>query len=137
MQTFLIASFSLSLDQVSKAAATRSFNEQPLSLGRFVQLKVTRSVARTRLTHVMLIIWPMAAASILVLMITGPYFDSTIAGVGLGLALGGAAGNLLDRVRSGRITDFIAVGWWPVFNVADIAIVLGLSMAFVPELTVL
>jgi signal peptidase II len=85
----------------------------------------------------MLIIWPMAAASILVLMITGPYFDSTIAGVGLGLALGGAAGNLLDRVRSGRITDFIAVGWWPVFNVADIAIVLGLSMAFVPELTVL
>ncbi len=45
--------------------------------------------------------------------------------IGLGLELGGAIGNLIDRVRLGEVTDFIDVGAWPVFNVADSAIVVG------------
>ena len=44
----------------------------------------------------------------------------------LGLQLGGALGNLVDRVSMGYVTDFIALGFWPVFNVADISIVVGL-----------
>ena len=43
----------------------------------------------------------------------------------LGLQLGGAAGNLIDRLYSGRVTDFIDIGMWPVFNLADSAIVIG------------
>jgi signal peptidase II len=43
----------------------------------------------------------------------------------LALMLGGAAGNLLDRVRSGFVVDFIALPWWPTFNLADAAIVCG------------
>ena len=43
----------------------------------------------------------------------------------LGLQLGGATGNLLDRVRNGYVFDFIDLTWWPVFNVADSAIVVG------------
>ena len=43
----------------------------------------------------------------------------------LGMMLGGAAGNLLDRIRFGHVFDFIDLGWWPVFNVADSAIVVG------------
>ena len=47
-------------------------------------------------------------------------------GVSLGLELGGAAGNLLDRIVYGRVVDFIDVRVWPfVFNVADSAIVVG------------
>jgi signal peptidase II len=42
-----------------------------------------------------------------------------------GLLLGGAAGNLLDRLRDGSVTDFIKFPHWPAFNVADIAITLG------------
>jgi signal peptidase II len=42
-----------------------------------------------------------------------------------GMLLGGAAGNLIDRVRSGAVTDFIKLPHWPAFNVADIAITLG------------
>jgi len=42
-----------------------------------------------------------------------------------GLLLGGAAGNLLDRVREGYVTDFVKLPRWPAFNVADIAITLG------------
>jgi signal peptidase II len=47
---------------------------------------------------------------------------------GLGLQLGGAVGNLLDRVRVGMVTDFLDFGFWPVFNVADIAIVGGAGL---------
>ena len=50
---------------------------------------------------------------------------STLLKVGLGLDLGGAIGNLIDRVRLGEVTDFIDFGAWPVFNLADSAIVVG------------
>ena len=46
----------------------------------------------------------------------------------LGLQLGGAAGNLLDRVREGHVVDFILVPRWPVFNLADSAIVCGVAL---------
>ncbi len=42
-----------------------------------------------------------------------------------GMMAGGAAGNLLDRYRQGHVVDFIDFRFWPVFNVADIAIVMG------------
>lgn len=51
--------------------------------------------------------------------------------VGLGLVLGGAMGNLIDRIfrapgpLRGHVVDFVSVGWWPVFNVADSAVVCG------------
>lgn len=46
----------------------------------------------------------------------------------LGLQLGGAIGNLLDRVRLGHVTDFVDLRVWPVFNVADSAIVVGVGL---------
>jgi signal peptidase II len=50
----------------------------------------------------------------------------------LGLQLGGALGNLIDRVRQGYVVDFVDFGyhsnWWPVFNVADSAIVIGVGL---------
>ena len=46
----------------------------------------------------------------------------------IGLQLGGAFGNLLDRLRTGAVVDFIDVGWWPTFNVADSSIVVGIAL---------
>ena len=46
----------------------------------------------------------------------------------IGLQLGGAVGNLIDRVRSGEVVDFIRLGWWPIFNVADSSIVVGVTL---------
>ena len=46
-------------------------------------------------------------------------------GLGTGLVAGGAVGNLIDRLRSGYVVDFVAVGPWPNFNVADAAISVG------------
>jgi signal peptidase II len=51
--------------------------------------------------------------------------ESTLLKAGLGLDLGGAVGNLIDRLRFGEVTDFIDFGFWPVFNVADSAVVIG------------
>lgn len=53
--------------------------------------------------------------------------DAMIA-AGIGAALGGAAGNLVDRFRHGAIVDFIAIGRWPSFNFADVAIVGGIGL---------
>ena len=48
---------------------------------------------------------------------------------GFALVVGGALGNIIDRVRQGAVTDFLDLYWrdwhWPTFNVADIAITLG------------
>ena len=45
----------------------------------------------------------------------------------IGLQLGGAFGNLFDRIAFGAVTDFIHVGWWPIFNIADSSICVGMA----------
>ncbi len=51
-----------------------------------------------------------------------------------GLLIGGATGNLLDRVREGSVTDFVDLPLWPAFNVADMAITVGvLALLYVLE----
>lgn len=54
-----------------------------------------------------------------------PSLDNRLAWVGLSLVLGGTVGNLIDRLRLGYVTDFIDFGFWPVFNLADSAVVVG------------
>jgi signal peptidase II len=69
-----------------------------------------------------------AVISIAVFLIYLRYIPlkSALLKIGLGLDFGGAIGNLIDRLRfGGRVTDFIDIGPWPVFNVADMSIVVG------------
>ena len=54
-----------------------------------------------------------------------------LTGAALGLLIGGAAGNLLDRLVRGYVFDFIDVGFWPVFNLADCAITVGIGLLIV------
>ncbi|MBK7215860.1 MAG: signal peptidase II [Candidatus Promineofilum sp.] len=62
------------------------------------------------------------------------YFNLTLPGnqwairVALGLQLGGALGNLIDRLRQGHVTDFIDTGPWYIWNLADLAIVSGVIL---------
>ncbi|NLG87256.1 MAG: signal peptidase II [Firmicutes bacterium] len=49
----------------------------------------------------------------------------------MALVLGGAVGNLIDRLRFGYVVDFLDFRIWPVFNVADIAIVSGVGLLFI------
>lgn len=63
---------------------------------------------------------------ILVLIYRSQPHPSNWLRLSLALQLGGAFGNLIDRVRLGYVTDFIDIGPWPVFNLADASIVTGL-----------
>jgi len=46
----------------------------------------------------------------------------------LGLQLGGAMGNLLDRILRQYVVDFVDIGFWPIFNIADLSIVIGVTV---------
>ena len=54
--------------------------------------------------------------------------------LGCGLILGGAAGNLLDRLSSGEVTDYIHFSFWYIFNAADAAIVVGVGLLLLSAL---
>jgi signal peptidase II len=51
-----------------------------------------------------------------------------IVGAAVGLLTGGAVGNVIDRLRLGYVIDFVAVGSWPTFNLADSAITVGIVL---------
>ena len=57
-----------------------------------------------------------------------PFLNNRRGKVALGLVLGGAVGNLIDRIYRGSVTDFIDFSFWPAFNIADSAIVIGTIM---------
>lgn len=80
----------------------------------------------------LVLVWLTALGSAIALYESGAYFHNQAALVGIGAAFGGAAGNLLDILRRRGVTDFIDLGWWPAFNVADAAILGGLALAFWP-----
>jgi signal peptidase II len=53
------------------------------------------------------------------------------AAIVIGLILGGTVGNGYDRLLRGEVTDFIDVHWWPVFNIADSAVSVGVALLVV------
>lgn len=57
-----------------------------------------------------------------------PGFAHPLMRAGLALMLGGAIGNLIDRVANGRVVDFLEVPHWPAFNLADSAITIGVLL---------
>ena len=54
-----------------------------------------------------------------------PFLDNVLGKLALGLVLGGTVGNLIDRLCLGYVTDFIDIGIWPAFNIADSAVTVG------------
>jgi signal peptidase II len=67
-----------------------------------------------------------AVAIVLWMLLAGQASRLTI--LGCGLILGGAAGNLLDRLTTGEVTDFVHFSFWYVFNAADAAITVGVAV---------
>jgi signal peptidase II len=72
-----------------------------------------------------LVVVAVAAALAGLVVFFALHADRPLVWLPTGLLLGGAVGNVLDRVRDGAVTDFLKLPHWPAFNVADIAITAG------------
>ena len=57
-----------------------------------------------------------------------PFLDTKLSRLALGLVLGGTIGNLVDRLRFRYVTDFLDIGIWPTFNIADSAVTVGVIL---------
>ncbi len=76
--------------------------------------------------------WLSVGAGLVLLLLAFTYqyllpAESTWVTIAVGMIFGGGLSNLLDRIRQGYVVDFIQFGWWPVFNLADGAITLGIA----------
>ena len=76
----------------------------------------------------LVLLWGAAVVGTFLVIAYVPALQAPAAQAGLGAALGGATGNLVDLLRRGAVVDFIDLRVWPVFNVADAAIVLGVAV---------
>jgi signal peptidase II len=127
----------VALDQASKWLVRRAADDLPLEMGWGFGFRLLSNsgVSFGRLTgSADLVLAAVAALAVVVLVVllVGPSRYR----LGLGLLLGGAVGNLIDRVRFGAVVDFIDVPWWPTFNLADAAIVAGVALILVEVLRV-
>ena len=133
-QTLFVTAFvAYGLDRVSKILAEASLPGHPIDLiPGAVTLRYTTnsggafSVGQSAPWFFV----GVSAIVAVVILVTAFRHTSRVVGVSLGLVLGGALGNLTDRaIRApgmrGRVVDFIDLHVWPVFNLADSAIVIG------------
>ena len=130
------AGFVLALDQASKKLVLERFGQAPRSqppIGWKPRLRplLSKTLAQgfVHNGHTLLILWSLAAVGTILLICYAPPLQSWTARAGLGAALGGATGNLIDQLRRGAVLDFIDLRIWPVFNLADTFIVVGLGVA--------
>lgn len=121
------------VDQSSKLTVEKRLGE-PVFCGPLLKIRKVhhheRRYQRTVFRRVVSLIWCFAFVSAVGLQVSGLWLRDPVAVLGVGCALGGAAGNLADILRRRHIVDFIDLGWWPVFNFADVVIVGGLALGF-------
>ncbi len=73
----------------------------------------------------LLVVTSVLGVAALMVYLFNPGFAHPLVRLGLALMLGGAVGNLIDRISRGQVVDFLKVPHWPAFNVADSAITIG------------
>lgn len=83
---------------------------------------------------VLLVALALVVLAILALLLQSPLRNSALTQIGFGMVVGGALGNVVDRVAHGYVIDYIALGHFYVFNFADACISCGLLLIALPVL---
>lgn len=131
----LVAAVVLALDQASKAWAVDALADgHEVGIVWTLQLRLVGNTGASFSVGPGLGPWIGLAALVIAvaLVLFGPRMPTAAGQVAVGLVLGGALGNVADRalrdgdgLLGGAVVDFIDLQWWPVFNVADMGVVLG------------
>ena len=128
----LTALLTIAADIGSKAWASARL-EQPVEIGGSLSLRLAHNpgvafgVGQSLPSWTLLLLTGVLCAGIAVAGWRGALFPP----LAVGLILGGAIGNLLDRLTEGSVVDMIHLTWWPTFNLADVAICVGAALAVV------
>lgn len=128
-----IALFVIALDQVTKQIITSTLEPGETWLRQSpVQITYVRN-SGSAFGLFQNQTFPLIIASFIAIVFILFYFRNTVKPpaiviAALGMQLGGAFGNLIDRIRLGYVVDFIDVQFWPIFNVADSSISISLVM---------
>jgi len=141
----LLAGCVLIADQATKVMVL-AWLEQPVAVTPFLNLVLVwnRGVSFGMLSSlgagVSWVLSGLALAVVVGLLIWLKRSTHPLTASGLGLVIGGALGNVIDRIRFGAVVDFVDVhvaGWhWPAFNVADAAICIGAAALLADSLLV-
>jgi signal peptidase II len=120
----------VALDQLTKSWAERVLAERTIHVVWTLRLNLSfnSGIAFGLARGLGPILVAVAVAVFVVLLTVNRSVTSNARAVAVGLVLGGASGNLIDRLvrgNGGAVIDFIDLQWWPVFNVADMAVSCG------------
>jgi signal peptidase II len=120
------------IDQVTKAVAAQAFSATPRSaLG--VRLEVVRNprasvgVINTSSAMKVAVAALATIAGLALIALASPL--TMLSGMGLAVAIGGGVSNIADMLIRGHVVDFISIGQWPTFNLADDALSAVIAMA--------
>jgi signal peptidase II len=129
-----IAAVVIAIDQLTKAWAVHTLATRDIDLIGSLRLHLARNrgAAFSLAFGSGGVVAILAIIVVIVLIVVGRSLNTRIGVLSLGLVLGGALGNLTDRLfrdgsgfLGGAVIDFIDLQWWPVFNVADMAVTIG------------
>ena len=126
-----LAALALSLDQLTKFVVRQTlewhYSWPAYGFFRFTHVQNTGSAfGLFQGNNLPLLIVSLVGVAVLAYIYHTQERPGILMRVSIALMLGGALGNLVDRMWQGHVTDFIDVGPWPVFNLADSSIVVGL-----------
>jgi len=135
MWFFLTAGIVVGLDQLSKYLVRTNMERLPIPKHGFFQFTYGTNTGGVFgfFSNQTFLITIAAVVSIVVILLYSRHkmAQSMLVKVSLGMILGGSIGNLIDRIRFYEVTDFIKVGAWPVFNLADAAIDVGVVLLII------
>ncbi len=123
-------------DQATKTLALAGLGEEPVHLFWTLRLNLSfnRGIAFSQGQGLGPLITVAGLLLVVALVLMSRTASDSPTAVALGLLIGGACGNLGDRLfrdHGGAVVDFIDLQWWPIFNVADVAITTGAVLLLV------
>lgn len=140
---FVVALVAFAISLVSNALAERLTDRIDL-LGTFVSLRLAHNPgiafsialpARLQGPLILIALLAVGVAALRENTVATTAAERRIAAIAFGLLLGGALANIVDRLPDGLVTDYVSIGTFPIFNIADTCICIGAGLIALTPLT--